>query len=619
MDGPKAQANKAPCGPAVVSLPDDSDVELNLVLDGLFEHLDQVATLLTNVIAASPMRMGKLKQRRETLHERFLKLDKAISMLKTLRNHFVPASALPSEIWRRIFRLAVVSLDDDALMSDSDPPESVTLPLCIHESSRTVITTVCHFWRDICMTIPSLWSHISGLPTKLQHVVLERYPTTPLRIYLWHMLSENLRLLQCAQSLRPRYTDLWWYNCDYSVISTHEQLNLPARDVNVLTLASYSRIPIHPNSGCTLFGNDTPHLQSVSLFGLDWVPLNRFVTITQLLIRNCSWSNPFSTILGVLSGTPQLVDLVISEMTDGQPGEAAAESEAAGKIVLKGLRRLALRDIGAQDVAQLLSRLELGPQTVIVMNESDVLVSGHIGVLPEGLSHFPLMMPTQMQLTLCHGGHCMGSQELSFVAVNQNAGVILRERRVVPVDKGYDFLTRIFQLSCLRDLWYLETCYHLPGNTPWPSRAWSSILPELIAVENLWIFDSSLPHIRHSLDDIDWRAEATPICPQLARITILLSWRSAPVDEVMAHLIAIQKRLGFRYLTVGYLPQYAEATRCRSDGDPHFDSVEYVHFDTMPPIVPPWPDLSLLPDLPRACWPSIQDETSQIPPFVRLY
>ncbi|KAH9923812.1 uncharacterized protein B0H18DRAFT_449064 [Fomitopsis serialis] len=493
------------------------------------------------------------------------------------------------------------------------------------------ITAVCRYWRDICVSTPVLWSHLIDDDTlQLQRLVLMRHPYMPLTISLNCDVSRNIRMLSDPLDLRCNV--LGWVSCMHHVITQIERYPLSGAHLEKLTLTGNPTCPEHhefrtprPVEGMTLFRNDTPHLRSVSIVDLSWVPTNHFSTITQLLISRCPWHNPVATIVNLLRNTPQLVDLVLSGMHPRLPAEASIR-EGTEKARLHSLRRLALRNVGPRVIAPLLSELDMASQCVIVMSDfgefhsipfRDLRRDISHG-LPECLSGFALMQPTIMHLRLFEPASIADRDQpnftLSIAAVNEHAGVLLRDKHVLPTGLVYEFPTTVFQLSRLQDLCCLDT-RNFSTADPWPSRMWSSILPELTATKNLTVFESSLPHITQSLNYIDW---AAPLCPHLARITVLLPHKAVRIDEVMLELVSLRERMHFPHVTIGYLPEYTGMRPSQSEQDCHFDSVEYLHLDKVRPVVPPWPDHSRLPDMPPAYWPPFEQWSSNMVPDTRV-
>jgi len=361
--------------------------------------------------------------------------------------------------------------------------------------------------------------------------------------------------------------------------------------------------------GTTIFGDSTPRLRSVSLCGLTWVPTNRFITVTRLLIGHCFWSHPVSTILNLLSGTPQLVDLILSGMLHEQREEAHVGR--ARNVHLTSLRRFSLQDIGPanDDIASLFSKLVLPRQAVVLLNNTEYSATNGRWI-PEMLFRFDLNFtrPTTMRLRFYRtqrSHRIAGRFRLSVVAASQHGGVMLTKEALTPVDQSYRFAS-IFHLSQLQDLRYLEAPSPMEAEGPWPSRMWSSILPELLALERLTIFGRSLPDIAKALDS-DGPVRMQPrLCPQLSRIVVLLSFGDPRVDNTMAALVAIRGRLHFSHVTIGYLRDYRCERRYWQSEDDLFDSAEYVDYEEVPRMETPWPDQPDLPALPRMYWPKIK-------------
>ncbi|KAH9931293.1 uncharacterized protein B0H18DRAFT_991017 [Fomitopsis serialis] len=369
----------------------------------------------------------------------------------------------------------------------------------------------------------------------------------------------------------------------------------------------------------TLFGDSTPRLQSVSLYGLHWAPNNRFSTVTQLLIGYCFWSHPVTTILNLLGGTPQLVDLVLSGMLQKQRGEAESVGRA-GRVCLKDLRRFALHNVGVagDGVALLLSKLDLSPQTIIVANGARCNSSADGPWISAALSRLNLgfVKPTRMHLVSCAMSRKFrqpGKLLLSVVAASRHGGLFSPGRLVSLVDQGYRF-SDVFPLSQVQDLCYLESFY-MNVEDPWSSRMWSSILSELPALEQLTVLGRNLPHIAQGLEDSHKSGEGSehdqqPICPRLTRIVVFLSSQDPHVGEVMARLAAIRDRLPFSKVTVGYLPGYYHDRWTFNWGyHPCPFEAEYVDYKDVPPMETPWPDHPELPELPTVYWPTIAQWT----------
>jgi len=291
-------------------------------------------------------------------------------MLKTFKNYVCPASALPPDIWCYIFHLTIV----EAKIESKGAPNSLGVhKLQTNYSRLATLVTVCRYWHDICVQTPSLWSRVSWRTSPLQEQVLRCHRTMPLDISLHgHAVPEVLldppnvrcRALEWSQCTEDSVTEDGWLLALSSEVL--EDLTLSHQKVHA------SEVPETPMR-ITLFGDSTPHLRRVSLCGLTWAPKNRFVTVTQLLIGHCSWSHPVSTILDLLNGTPQLVDLVLSGMLSEQQEVVVLGS--ARKVHLRNLRRLCFHNTGtgSHDIVSFFPALTLAPQTVVLVNNDSAM------------------------------------------------------------------------------------------------------------------------------------------------------------------------------------------------------------------------------------------------------
>ncbi|KAH9931286.1 uncharacterized protein B0H18DRAFT_1116448 [Fomitopsis serialis] len=585
--------------------------ELNGTLNRLCDDLKRLTAKVEASLNGHSLSMSQLKHLRGEFHEPTGKFGSAETMLKTLKNYLCPASALPPDIWRHIFHLTIAQAK---IESKGTPNYLGVHRLQTNYSRLATLATVCRYWHDICVQTPSLWSCVIWRTSPLQEQVLRCHRAMPLDISLrGHGVPKVL-----LEPSNVRCRALEWSQCtEDSITKEGWLLALSGEVLEDLTLSCHEvRASERPETPMRimLFGDSTPHLRSVSLCGLTWAPKNRFITVTQLLIGHSSWSHPISTILDLLSGTPQLVDLVLSGMLSEQ--QEVVVLGGARKVHLRNLRRLCFHNTGtgSHGIVSFFPALVVAPQTVVLVNNESATFERWT---PEILLPFDLS-PTTMQLRFHltpYSYREVGRLQFSIIAASQHCGIILTRKSIVPAHQGYRF-ANIIDLSQIQHLRYFEALqFGVIGGSPpppWASWVWSSILPELSALERLTIFGRSLPDIAKALDGDGLVRMQQGLCPRLSRIVVLLSHRDPLVEATMAKLVTIRERLQFSCVTIGYLSDYRHERWYQQSEDYLFDSVEYADYERVPGMKTSWPDQSDLPALPSAYWPEIETYSSQM-------
>jgi len=596
--------------------------ELDAALDRLCGDLQTLTETVVCIMNRSFMRMGQLNNLKKGLRGPKRKVNKAFGLLKSLQNYFCPANAMIPHIWQRIFEFSAVNVRECRL---KPPPSIHAYERRTDLNQLATIAAVCHYWRDVCITTPSLWRNVSMRESPLQSLVLERYPTIPLDVTLHG--SEIPKIVWNIPG--PHCRTLCWSECTYDVICACGYLLSETNDtLEDLTITDYYEVDdddfddsddddssqLVATPTVKLFSDSTSRLRSVSLYGLTWVPEDRFSTITELFIGRCAWSNPVSKVLNILRDTPNLVDLILSETLDHDRELREEATDKLEKVHLPSLRRLSFHSIsaGSGSVALLLSKMVLTHQATVLVYDTRGFSAQDVqdDWLPEALCRYGLNVvePTSMQLQFFQPSLSDGNLLVSVCAVNQCGGLLLRKKFLRPVLMGPDWRYRFadfFMLRQLRDLRYLEqNSIYYERNPQWPVRMWSSLLPEMEELRQLTVYGHSLRHIARAIADGDCLERVETLCPRLSRITVLLSTASPALDSIMTTLATIRADIPFSSITIAYLPDYSSGRRYQSAHDSRFKSVKHCAYDGVPTLRAPWRRRNTdLPDLPMAYWP----------------
>jgi hypothetical protein len=234
-------------------------------------------------------------------------LEESAHALKVYRNTLIPISNLPPEILCIIFSLLEV------LDLESSPPNSASL-----------VSHVCHRWRQISLNLPHLWSHINftNLTTAGTAVMLVRAKTAPLHIKARTMGWSTSKLEAFKEQIEAHIHHIRHLSitANRECLAMFGQLSA-APSLELLSIGDREFpgpvLPVEiPDN---LFDGIAPKLTYLRLYncGISWrSPLLEGLRYLELFSFPLSSQVPFYRWLGALKQMPQLERLVLD---DGVP------------------------------------------------------------------------------------------------------------------------------------------------------------------------------------------------------------------------------------------------------------------------------------------------------------
>ncbi|KAF9644608.1 hypothetical protein BDM02DRAFT_3272309 [Thelephora ganbajun] len=256
--------------------------------------------------------------------------------LRSLRNSRQSCNRIPPEVVIRIAHYC------------SSPTFDTPWYTCLLKS-----THLCHRWREIIISCPSLWALIQLQPPKIASIFLERSGDLPLNIYTLYDFCCEPTHLSRIKTLRLRVSGLDGLSEIFSRLITPSPVI--SEVIIEVTGSVYGYCPDLP----PLFG-DTSTIRSLSLDGLSFdTKLLCFTSLTSLnLDIPGALLLPFFDLLTV---NPTLESISISAW-----GVIPAEGVDGPAITLNNLATLRCRDASKY----LLSRLSLPRSTSIQIEDT---------------------------------------------------------------------------------------------------------------------------------------------------------------------------------------------------------------------------------------------------------
>ncbi|OBZ73189.1 hypothetical protein A0H81_07329 [Grifola frondosa] len=251
--------------------------------------------------------------------------------------------SLPPEILSAIFQFVPRSprINGDDLVCE---------PANVNTMELIPLTTVCHRWREIALSIPSLWSSISD---RHPPSFLERSRSEDLILTVTKEPKADHFMYDLLRSGGSRIREMYWREMYWRVnLSLH--LAFPAPRLRVLHLSlQCGCLP----PGAVLFQGHTPQLEYLTLRSYYGTPSESILSLTHLCLSNIQDIGLDDT-LSLLSKTPNLENLVVKGVYVWGPSKTSS-------VPLKNLTRLTLELMETEPVSSLISHLEISPSVVV--------------------------------------------------------------------------------------------------------------------------------------------------------------------------------------------------------------------------------------------------------------
>jgi hypothetical protein len=280
------------------------------------------------------------------------------SDLQSHRNQLLPVNSLPDEILVRIFNMVG--------LNSANGPEDVG-------PCHLAFSQVCHSWREIALTTPSLWtSPVFGWSAEASIEFVRRAHQMPLYVSLQvgtrHEHAEILRYILTHDSLLRELSITGDITCISELLECESE---PQPHLTTLKLGSFSPTDEPPPSVSQMFQGNAPMLASVHVSGcsIDWHS-SLLNSVTELIIdfEKTHWRMDLSNVLATLEHAPVLKSVYFKN--------AFSRRSFSQDLSLPNgpLRPACLRKIYLQDdvlcMVILLQHLILHPTSQISLNAS---------------------------------------------------------------------------------------------------------------------------------------------------------------------------------------------------------------------------------------------------------
>lgn len=303
-------------------------------------------------------------------------------------NELASVGKLPFDILARIF----------TILAEDDPLDRHLARYSLHEENLNfrctlhwmVVTHVCRHWREVAMSIPSLWRKPAlHLGSKWFLEMLKRAESAPLHL----VLEESSRMVgrrtpfsvsskvseQLSKHLDSVEVLILISNVRYSLIESLplQSCTAPAPKLRTLEIrhtGTSSPITLRPD----FLANHFPRLHELTLYCVDnsWAALS-FQDLVRLTLEECDWYLSYDRILDVLKASPRLEYLKLLR----KDSATAVSLPPRQRVRLPRLKLIALR---GHDVhcAALLSALEL-PNTSSISLDRICSLEGYTPLISE--------------------------------------------------------------------------------------------------------------------------------------------------------------------------------------------------------------------------------------------
>jgi len=276
-----------------------------------------------------------------------------LQALKYKRNELAPISQLPVEVLLHIFALCA---------STSQKPFRLSTTSVGYHSTESIdwihVTHVSHKWREVAISAPSLWAHITPSPPPWAIEMLSRSNPVPLSVKadFLDLSIKGVKTTPIVLRHLSRIRELTLVIPELGFLQ--EVLSQPAPILDSLTLRFYHRHRVFalPDS---LFAKTAPLLRQMSLDNchLPW-DSSLFRGLTHLRLVNLEMKISLPQFLDTLSGMPFLRELSLRRAVPSLPRDNINAETSPAPLTLSHLSMLYLNGYSS-NCANLLNHLKL--------------------------------------------------------------------------------------------------------------------------------------------------------------------------------------------------------------------------------------------------------------------
>ncbi|GBE86014.1 hypothetical protein SCP_0805380 [Sparassis crispa] len=441
-------------------------------------------------------------------------------------------------------------------------------PCYVKPGSCVRLSHVCHLWRELTLSLPTLWSNVidSYSVSVPVDVMVRRSQTAPLDIYLKDSPQGYLKnLLSSGDSKRIRSV---WLEARFDAPAEELLAPLAAPGVESVVVMSHQYFYTHkPLRSILLFGGRTPRITQLVLSNTYWLPANNMPSLTQLQIGNIICSGFYLEILSVLERTPNLIDLIL---TDIRCPEHSPPEPRAIRLPKLAMIRLGGDHEYNSGLGNILSCLSVADTTALRMGESCCQ-----------LPHLPVIQAiTKISVLRENFGY-------TLVATGPLSGIYVYSDRP-DHDDLFMLMIRRLPLVQIWESWVIE---RIALNY----ATFTSLLPWMPRLEKLVVLAESVEDVVGILLE-----PSDPSQAPLSRsgMTVHIIMQDSDVNiAVLIGLIVRQKEVNVAHLIIGYHRTYDGPQIERSCLAKEFQLVEFTNHEEFPYM-----------DLPPVCTESAHDD-----------
>ncbi|OBZ66056.1 hypothetical protein A0H81_13968 [Grifola frondosa] len=477
-----------------------------------------------------------------------------LAMVRRVRNSCQRSISLPPEILSTIFQYVP---NCSGILDDGDDDDPMWASSYVDTVDIIPLTHVCHRWREVALSTPSLWCSISDLDPA---AFLERSGSMDLFLAITKDPKADHLIYDFLRSCGSRIRGLHWFYIEDTPLCYH--LAFPIPRLRVLKIhCGYLSMSVE-SPGTFLFHGHTPLLEYASIRSCLWVPSESILSLTHLRLSDIpsSDANPgVDAILLLLSRTPNLEDLVITDQ------ELLGSSKTSNMIRLKNLVRITFEAVDSRNISALIRRLEIGPSVAVQV------FGCHFGRGESSLFVDLTLVPTSIEVAR------MTNSEVIVSAVNSSSAMRCISYNSSPSDRR-----RLVQEAeqYIRELW-IRSCSRNVFTTT-VARDW-------IHLETLVGCDYTLESVLYFLST----PLELPRARELSTIRLIQTSSRENLDLSVEQKIKEQFILArkdcpaIKLVIESHVLQRDAGHRVTGDVEALFESVEYKFFEEVPTMAYP--------------------------------
>ncbi|TFK68996.1 hypothetical protein BDN72DRAFT_640983 [Pluteus cervinus] len=291
--------------------------------------------------------------KRFQIDDKILGLRRQIQQLQVARNALLPISSLPNEVLSNVFLTC-------RRQPSTDRPDMQGL---------LTLTWVCHRWRDIALSNPSLWTYIGPENFHWAAECLSRSKEAPLEVIFDGPCAPDVRTLLLSQLHRFRRLNVGVgaQRTPGATEALSSALTHPAPALESLTL--------HQTMGIStvLFSGASPLLHTIEIYGgvitstLNILP---FTALKHLSIMSPDFPVPVISFLQLLpSSLAGLESLRLDDTLSPSPASESLNQHLSRRVYFPNLRKI---HVGSSEVSPIAEFFELC--SFASLRSSDVVV-----------------------------------------------------------------------------------------------------------------------------------------------------------------------------------------------------------------------------------------------------